>query len=138
MSFNLIRTNGSQLIDVRNNYKQIADDFLPKYYTVYDNNFNELSTLYYPDSQFTYQDNELIGFNALSQKLYESGVYKFTHHNMTISTQPIGPSNMIITIIGLISLNDSIFTNKFVETLYIQRNDQNKFGICSTIFKMLE
>ena len=137
MSFNLFRANNPQLIDIRHNYKELAEELCRYYYTIYDNNFQELANIYYADSQFTYQDQEITGFNTLLQKLRETTVSKFTHYDMNVSAQPIGSSNLIITVIGSIALNDSIFMNKFIETLYIQRDDANVLRVCSTIFKIL-
>lgn len=138
MSFNLFRANNTQTIDMRHNYKQIAEELCKHYYTAYDNNFQDLINVYYTDSQFTYQDQEITGFNTLLQKLRESGITSFTHYDMNVSAQPIGPSNILITVIGSISFNNSIFLNKFIETLYIQRDDSNVLRICSTIFKIID
>ena len=145
MSFNLFRTyqptqqlqSQLHLIDVKQYYKQIANDFIPKYYAVYDTNFNELSNIYYPNSQFSYQDDEFIGFNALLEKLKINNIYKFTHYAMNVSVQPMGSENLVITIFGSMSVNDSILINHFIETLYIQRDNKNNFGVYSTIFKII-
>jgi Nuclear transport factor 2 (NTF2) domain len=139
MSFTLFRSNNnSQLIDIRYNYKQLAEELCKYYYTAYDNNFMALANVYYDDSQFTYQDNEFSGFNTLLQALRGNNINKFTHHNMTASAQPIGPNNLLIVVYGSISFNDSIFMNKFIETLYLQKDDSNVMRICSTIFKVID
>jgi len=138
MSFNLFRKSQPVQLDIRQNYKKLAEDFCRQYYSHYDNNFLELSHVYYPDSQFTYQGQEFTGFNTLLKKLFENGIGKFTHYSMNITSQPIGPSHMLININGLVSLNDSIFTNKFIETLFVKRDDMNNLHVCSTIFKVVE
>ena len=137
MSFTLFRSN-NQLTDIRYNYKQLAEEVCKCYYTAYDNNFLELANVYYNDSQFTYQDHEFSGFNTLVQVLRGNNINKFTHHNMNVSSQPIGPNNLLITVIGSISFNDSIFMNKFIETIYMQKDDANILRICSTIFKIID
>lgn len=135
MSFTL-RPN---LIDAKLNYKQIADEFCKYYYSKYDTNFDSLTSLYYPDSQFTYQDEEVSGFINLLNKIKSNGVYKFTHHNMKVNTQPIGSKHILINVYGTLSLNDSIYQNKFNETILLQRSeDNNNFSICSTIFRLLD
>lgn len=138
MSFTLVRTVHPNLADVRLNYKQIADEFCKYYYTLYDANMALLSTLYYPESQFTYQDSEFNGFDNLLNGLRMNGIYKFTHHSLNITTQPFGPANIIINIIGILSINDSIYQNKFIETIVLQRDDFNMLRIFSTIFKIIE
>jgi hypothetical protein len=137
MSFNLINIQQSNLIDMRTYYKKIAEEFCIKYYSVYDNNYAALKDLYYLDSQFTYQDQEFIGFDTLTNKLRDSGIYKFTHHNMNVTTQPIGPNQMILTILGHISINNSSIKNNFVETISIFRDDYNIMRIGGTIFKIV-
>lgn len=135
MSFNLIRT--TNCIDIRTNYKQLADEFCKYYYSLYDTNFYQLSNLYYQDAQFTYLDEEILGFNNFFEKLKINGNYKFTHHQMNINAQPIGQNNLLISIVGTISINDSIYQNKFIETILIQKDDFNRILICSTIFKFI-
>lgn len=138
MSFNLVRTVNSNLIDIRPNYKHIADEFCKYYYTVYDTNFPALSQLYYFDSQFTYQEQEFNGFNIWINGLVNSGVHKFTHHSLNITAQPLSPSDLIITILGTLSVNDSIYQNKFIEILILRRDENNTIHICSTIFRLVE
>lgn len=139
MSFTLFRSNNnSQLTDIRHNYKQLAEELCKYYYTAYDNNFLELANVYYNDSQFTYQDHEFSGFNTFVQILRGNNINKFTHHNMNVAAQPIGPNNLLITVYGSISFNDSIFMSKFIETIYLQKDDANILRICSTIFKIID
>jgi hypothetical protein len=57
---------------------------------------------------------------------------------MNIVVQPIGPANLIITVSGFISLNSSLILNKFVETIFIQRDNNNLLYVCSTVFKITE
>jgi hypothetical protein len=138
MSFNISGTQSTYVVDVRNNYKTIAEDFCIKYYTIYDNNFMDLNNIYYAESQFTFLGNEIIGFSNFVNKLRDLGIYKFLHHNMNIVVQPIGPANLIITVSGFISLNSSLILNKFVETIFIQRDNNNLLYVCSTVFKITE
>lgn len=139
MSFNMIRTNNQNSVDVRNTYKQLAQDFCQKYYSCYDNKFSDLSPLYLNNSQFTFLDNEIVGFNDLINKLKSIGLYQFTHYNMNVISQPLGNNNVIININGTISFNGSIFTKKFLETIILERNNlNNNFYVISTIFKTIE
>jgi len=138
MSFNLFRVSHSNSIDIRINYKQLADEFCKYYYSLYDTNFILLNNFYNQASQFTFQDEEILGFNNLLEKLRSNGYYKFTHNNMKINSQPIGQNNLLINILGNISINDSIFQNKFIETIILQKDNLNKFEIFSTIFKIID
>ena len=87
---------------------------------------NSLSSLYFQDAQFVFKDEELNYYNFM-EKLKYLGYYKFTHNNMNINTQAIGPNNLLINVIGLVSINDSIYQNKFIETIFLQKDNNNKF-----------
>lgn len=135
MSFNLVKPN-QNIVDVRLSYKHIAEEFCKYYYTLYDANFSLLASLYYPQSQFTYQHIEVSGFdNLLNFVGYDT---KFTHHNLNVAVQPIGHANLMITVTGTITMNDSIFQHRFVETLFIQKDDCNRLKVFGTVFKVIE
>lgn len=138
MSFNLTRLPTPKLIDIRSNYQEITEEFCKYYYSIYDTNFIALSTLYYLESQFTFQNEEFIGFYNLVNKIKSHGLEKFTHSNLNVNVQPIGQKNLEIIIYGHISLNDSIFSNKFIENVILQRDDNNRIFVISTIFKIIE
>ena len=137
MSFNLFRTNPTPLTDIKTKYKQIANDFCRQYYNVYDENFNNLIDLYCTDSQFTYLDQEFIGFSDFLQKIRNLGIHKFFHNNLNITAQPIGDNYLLICIIGQVTINSTL-QNKFMETIYVQVTNDNKLKVGSTIFKLLD
>ena len=139
MSFNLFRISEQKTLkDLRQDYKQTAYDFCTQYYTNYDHYLHELASLYTPDAQFTYQNSEFTGFNNFLLKIKETGSTKFVHQDMNITAQPIGPGQMVIVVLGLITINNTIFPMKFTETLVLQRNEFNRLQIVSSIFKLIE
>lgn len=117
-------------------FRLIAEEFSKYYYTTYDNNFLELSNLCIPNTLFTYLDTELIGFNKLLEKIRYENIFRFNHKEIHINFQPVGNSGILISSHGTISLNDSIFENKFTETILINRDDNNRFYIVNSIFKL--
>jgi len=139
MSFCLFRISEQKTLkDLRQDYKQTAYDFCTQYYTNYDHYLYDLSSFFTQDAQFTYQDSEFTGFNNFINKIKESGSTRIVHQDMNITAQPIGPGQMLIVVLGLITINDSIFPRRFTETLLLQRNEYNRLQITSTIFKLLE
>lgn len=137
MSFCLNKIQLMNLIDLRSNYVHIAEEFCKYYYSTYDSNFSELANLYYNESQFTFLNKEYLGFNSLYNEI-KSNNLKFSHSDMHINVQPLGPKNMEICVTGKISFNDAIFTHHFTENLILERDNYNRMFILSTIFKVIE
>lgn len=135
MSFSLIRKTDPNLVDVKTNYKKIAEEFLTYYYNIYDTDFPHLNHLYHKESQFTFRDNEVYGFNNLLNIITNKyKIYKFTHSVIHATVQPINNSDLLISVNGQISVNNSPHYDKFIETIIIRRNDDNVFSILNTIF----
>ena len=128
----------SVLIDVQENYRKIAEEFCKYYYTNYDSNFMELKDIYSDNSCFTYLDEEIIGFNSLVSKLGIMNIHKFDHKSINVNAQPVGKTSLLILTTGTISVNNSIHVNKFSESILLQRNNDNKFVVYNTIFKLTE
>lgn len=139
MSFSLIRKVDPNLVDVRTNYKNIAGDLLTTYYNIYDSNFPELGRMYYQDSQFTYRNHEFYGFqNLLSLLKDKYNIFKFTHNVIHSTIQPVGKTDLLVMVHGSLIVNNLTHSDKFIETLLIRRDDNNKFYILSTIFKIVD
>jgi len=132
------RPSAARLIDVNYKYKQIAEEFCKYYYNLYDNDLKKLAGTFHPEAQFTIKDIEISGFDNYYKFLEQHNLTKYTHHDIIVSCQPIGDSNLILTVNGTITINGSIFVNKFIETLFIQRNDFNRFYVFSCILKIFE
>ena len=134
MSFILQRFN--QNVDPLNSYLLIAQDFCTRYYAAYDVNLLNLADCYYINSQFTVQDKETVGFQNWYNLIRSYGYTKFSHTNMTITTQPIHNLYILISVAGTVYLNDWGFSNSFVETILLQRDEYNNFRVFSTILKI--
>ena len=128
-----------KLLDVIINYKKITEEFCNYYYSNYDNNYLQLSSLYRNKSLFTYLDEELTGFDQMVNKIKQYGINKFKHHEIKINAQPIHNKMLIINATGIMSVNNSLQREKFVETIILQReNKKNTFFISNTIFKLIK
>lgn len=138
MSFSLIRQTQCNLEDMGGIYQKITYDFCTQYYSTFDSNFQALQNIYYSNSQFTYQDSDVTGFTNFSNLLILKGISKLTHYNMHVSSQPLRPNAILISVVGLVSINDSINMNKFSETFVLTRDDSNVFRVHSTILKIID
>lgn len=136
MSFNLIKTQKN--VNLHADYKNIAQQFCLEYYTLYDDNVEKLGKMYYSESLFLYLDTEITGFNNWINALKHNNYNNFTHHNMNVSTIPINDTNLQVTICGTLTLNNNIIENKFIESILLQRDNNNAFYICTTLFKFID
>ena len=107
-------------------YKQIAEDFCEYYYSTYDNNINDLSNLYKCDSIFTYLGQEIKGFDKLCNCIKNKhNIYKFDHIINNIYSQPLGKKTILITVLGIVKINNCIDEDKFHETIIIQKDNND-------------
>ena len=136
MSFNLVKTQ--PIVNPLADYKNIAQQFCLEYYTLHDDNVEKLRKLYYSESLFLYLDNEITGFNNWYNALKQNNYNKFNHHNMNVSAIPINDTNLQITIYGTLTLNNNMTENKFIENILLQRDSNNTFYICTTLFKFID
>ncbi|CAH6421289.1 Nuclear transport factor 2 [uncultured virus] len=132
---NLVNTTA---IDIRTNFKKITEEFCKIFYATYDSSFVQLGLFFNQNAFITYMDEEFIGFTNLIEKLKLYNIYKFAHHTAHVNSQPIGEKTLLITVSGTLSVNDSIYSQRFMETFFIQRDDQNHFAIYHCIFKLIE
>jgi len=130
--------NNVNLIDVYSEYRNLTEGFCNYYYDLFDNNFPDLSGLFKNDCMITYLDEEMSGFNEYFSKIKQYNIYNFTHHEINVNSQPVGSSGLLITTTGTISINNSIFRNKFSETILLVRDDQNNFFIHHYMFRLID
>ena len=140
MSFTLYKPLIANYVDLKNVYKQASAEFCTKYYTALDNNIRSLGDAYYPNSQFTFVDNEVVGYNTFLNLLDRLGINRMSHNEMNIVSQPLGSSHMLVNVTGAVGFNNMPFYAKFTETLFIEKiekDGENKLKVCSSIFKLL-
>ena len=127
---------GNYHINVRRNYRNIAQKFCSAYYYTYDHNPRALYNYYTPTSIFMYIDEELTGFNAVYNKMMHYDMYKFTHHYINVGGMPVGNNSILITVNGTMSINDSNVHYGFTETILLKRVYGSKFFVLNTILKL--
>lgn len=130
--------NNISLIDVGANYRMITEEFCKYYYKLFDNNFLQLNEIYQADSFFTFLDEEMIGFCNLVEKIKQYNIQKFTHQTINVNSQPIGERTLLINTCGKLSVNDSMIQYHFSETILLQRDDNNRFKIHRSMFKLMD
>lgn len=136
-------TQQPQVADAKQIYKQLGAEFCKNYYTAYDTNYQSLVYMFKPESIFTFLDDEIVGFNNVYTKVINHyGIQKFTHEIKTIDSQPVGSKTILISVFGLVRVNDHITpTNPFQpfsELFFLQRDDATQsYYVYNNIFKLL-
>ncbi len=141
--------NYHNLINIKENYKNITKKFCEMYYPLFDNDFFALNKLYKPNSLFLFINENLVGFNSVKHKMLNDNVKKFIHHEINVSSQPIGTNSILITTNGTVDIiyfndimstyldfNNHTLSCNFSETIILKRNNDNKFYIYHTIFSI--
>ncbi len=126
------------LFNVMEKYRELTESFCNHFYTHYDDNFPELGNLFLNDTKITYLDEELTGFNQLFERIKGYNIFNFKHHKIDVNSQPVGQRTLLITVNGKISINNSFEIQRFVETILLQRDDNNQFYIHNYMFKLME
>ena len=138
MSFTLVRKEDPNVVDATVNYKKIGEDLLTYYYNCYDGDLSMMRHMYLATAQFTFRDCEFFGFDNWLNLLKRNGIYKFTHHVIHSTIQPLNKSELLVLVHGTLSVNNSSGFDRFTETLIIRRDAHNKFYICNTIFSLVD
>lgn len=135
MSFTLTKTTKN--FTIQYDYKQIAQDFVMEYYTAYDNGVDKLQYFYHSNATFLYLDHEFNSYANWVNALKHNNFNRFNHGDMNVSVMPINDTNMLITVVGDVSVNNNINSHKFMENILLQKEGSNNFCVCMTMFKFL-
>lgn len=79
-------------------HKEISKNFVQQYYTLYDNNPNDLLKYFTDKAEITYFDNEFVGGNKLLEYMKAQNINNFKHENITFVSKPT--KNKIIVLIS--------------------------------------
>lgn len=128
-------------LDVRANYKKIISEFCKHYYeTINNSGFAGLQGLYRPNAYITFLEDESEGYEIFMQKLYNLRIRKMGYNNVTFVGQPVGDKSLIINVTGnCCTYNfNGVQTQwcRFSETIILSRDNNNRFFICQSIFKL--
>jgi len=119
-------------------YRTVCENFAKTYYHMRDNKLNDMANIYKPNVMFTFMNDEIIGYNKFLERMYYYGLTKMTHHKIDITAQPINHKMVLISTVGTVSFNNSMFQKKFAETVILQAYEGNKLLIRQSIFKIVE
>ena len=143
MSFSFYNTSSNNAFsnnqnDVRNNYEKLGEEFCKYYYSMFDQNFPGLSSIYIQNPCITFQDDKFASFEEFNRRMHNEGIWSFTHHEIKGNSQPVGQDGLLVTVTGTLSKNASLVRHRFKETVLLHRDGNNRFFIHNSIFKILD
>lgn len=128
----------NNLINIKNNYRQIIENFCRSFHHTYDNQLNDLYKYFCDSAYITFADREFTGCRHWLSHLYGQNIFSVTHNSIKVNGQPLNDNGVLITIHGLISFNNSFDEKKYVETIVLKRVNDDRFLISNMIIKILE
>jgi hypothetical protein len=143
MEKQLYPVNGLGMININSCYHKIATDFYKYYYNLWDSNPLLIKDLYNNQNnqnnqtKITYMGYVFNNFNSLIYYLRSIKIYKFDHLSTCVTSQPIDDNTILINVTGTIAVN-SIFFEKYSETILLNRNIWNNYYITNSMFSLIE
>lgn len=138
MSFCLYNVKNMEInnCNIREHYLKLGEEFSKYYYTIYDDNFDQLGNIFSSNPCITFMDDKMSSFDEFKNKVRLNNIHKFCHHSLSGNTQPIDQDKLLLTITGKLSVNNDIHIYNFMETIVLQRMNNNSFVIINTIFQL--
>ena len=127
--------NHYNLIDVRQNHKQIVENMFKQYYEIEDTNHGNLAPYFTFNCQIVYQDNEFIGFSNFFNSLLNNGIFSITHYHVALNSQALNDRTILVMASGIITYNHSSNMHHFSETFILERDNLNNLFITNHIFR---
>lgn len=127
------------LINIRNQHSVISSEFCKNYYGTWDNNFPMIRNLYSEESMISFLGNEFHSFDQVFDWVKSQGIFRFSHLNITGTSQIINNNSILINVTGTINIQGyyGSFNHYFVETLII-RNGCNRWHITNSLFRLVD
>ncbi|KAK1223210.1 Nuclear transport factor 2 [Marasmius sp. AFHP31] len=99
----------------------IAKQFTDFYYTTFDTNRSQLSSLYRDTSMLTWEGNPFQSANNIVEKLTSLPFSKVQHKVLTIDAQPSSPNvaSLICSVTGLLLVDDSPNALQFSQIFHL-------------------
>jgi len=115
----------------------IAKQFTDFYYTTFDSNRANLSSLYRPESMLSWEGSPIVGANSITEKLTSLPFEKVQHKVTTLDAQPSSPSvaSLIVSVTGLLVVDDSPNPLQFSQVFHLIP-DGSSYYVYNDIFRL--
>ncbi|KAF9072872.1 nuclear transport factor 2 [Rhodocollybia butyracea] len=115
----------------------IAKQFTDFYYSTFDANRPNLSSLYREGSMLTWEGSPIQGGAAIIEKLVSLPFSKVVHKVETLDAQPSSPTlpSVIVSVTGLLLVDDSTNPLQFSQTFHLIP-DGGSYYVQNDIFRL--
>ncbi|CAH1269698.1 NUTF2 [Branchiostoma lanceolatum] len=116
-------------------FDQVGRQFVEFYYKVFDENRSGLAPLYRQPSMMTFEGVQLIGAEAIMQKLIALPFQKVQHVVTTVDCQPMLDGGVLVMVVGQLKTDDDP-PHGFSQT-FVLKNDGSNWFIFSDLFRLV-
>ncbi|KAJ3762600.1 nuclear transport factor 2 [Lentinula raphanica] len=115
----------------------IAQQFVEFYYSTFDGNRSNLSSLYRAGSMLTWEGTPIQSAASIIEKLTTLPFSKVQHKVETLDAQPSSPStpSIIVAVTGLLQVDDSPNPLQFSQTFHLIP-DEGSYYVQNDIFRL--
>jgi hypothetical protein len=121
-------------------YKVIAKEFINLFYSIYDNNYEQLRQFFVPAPILIFCDSEFYNMDQLIQTWKNNRIDKFQHYNSYFCVIPLGNYGILISAYGNIYWNNQSYTNyRYCETIVLTNNiyQPNTYSVTHYSFQLI-
>ncbi|KAI6007831.1 nuclear transport factor 2 [Pisolithus marmoratus] len=115
----------------------IAKTFTEFYYQTFDTNRSQLVALYKDESMLTWEGQQILGVNAIIEKLTTLPFGKVQHQVTTVDAQPSVPNtaNLIVSVTGFLLVDDDVNPMRYSQAFHLVSRD-NSYYVYNDIFRL--
>ncbi|KAF8626331.1 hypothetical protein AX15_004992 [Amanita polypyramis BW_CC] len=115
----------------------IAQQFTDFYYSTFDSNRSDLSSLYRDTSMLTFEGSPIQGTKAILEKLTNLPFQKVVHKVITRDAQPSNPSvaSLIVNVTGLLLVDDGDKPLQFSQVFHLLP-EGGSYYVLNDIFRL--
>ncbi|XXQ33590.1 Nuclear transport factor 2 [Plasmodiophora brassicae] len=115
---------------------KVAQAFVQHYYTMFDTNRTQLSSLYQPQSMLTFEGEAFMGAENIGNKLNSLPFRKVVHSIKTMDIQPSGCNGILIVVCGDLKIDDDANPLKYSQTFHILPTQQGSWWVHNDLFRL--
>lgn len=113
---------------------QVSTSFAQHYYNMFDSNRSNLGNLYVDVSILQFENDVVIGKDAITKKLTSLRMSTVKHALTTVDGQPTIDSGIIVHVVGQLKTDEDA-PHSFSETFYLKK-DGGTYVILNQVFRL--
>ncbi|KAM7255322.1 hypothetical protein ACFE04_020563 [Oxalis oulophora] len=117
--------------------EMVGRAFVDHYYNLFDNDRSALTSLYQPTSMLSFEGQQMIGVEAISDRLHHLPFEQCKHVISTIDSQPSSTAaGIIVFVSGYLHLQGEEHNLRFSQMFHLIPAPQGSFFVQNDIFRL--